>query len=128
MDHECTMKDEIDIKFDKIQTNVKWVLSICAGMIVLLLIGMTTQSVVQKALREKVNTINKDYAPLEVIQDIMENSARTNKILIAIPQMTKDDPRYLQMVEDKEKFQQEALQRLGNAKRGGSSNTGEGVQ
>jgi hypothetical protein len=124
MEHECTMKTEIDIKFDKLQMNTKWVIGVCAGIVVALLIVVTTQGVVQAALRKQVTKINDNYAPIIIVQDIMENNAKTVKILLSLPEMTKDDPRYQELIQDKDKFQREALQRASTAKRGGGSSNG----
>lgn len=129
MKHEdCEMKDDLTKAIEGIKNQNRWFMSIFGGAIILLLVGYGNIGTTVSNNTGRITKINNDYAPLIVIQDIMENNDRFIKIIQLIPQTDKDDPRYLDAIREREIFQREALQRASGTKRSGSSYGGGGSE
>ena len=122
MNHECRMKDELTEMVKSLQNSVKWTLGICAGTILFLVIAIVTVQTKQTAHEAWLQKINDNYAPLVVVQDISKDNSNLIKVLQMLPETTKDDPRYINAVNESQAFQTEALRRAASAKRstGGS--------
>lgn len=113
------MKDELTEMVKSLQASVRWTLGICAGAIVLLLVGYGTMQARNIDMDERLQRINDNYAPLVIVQDIYENNDKMLQIIQMLPQTSKDDPRYMEAIRDRESFQREALSRAATVKRGG---------
>ena len=121
MTEPCIMKDELTKAVEGIKTQNRWFMGIFGGAVILLLVGYGALGSGHIATKTQITKINDDYAPLMIIQDIMESSDKSNQIILMIPQTAKDDPRYLEAINDREKFQREAIQRISSVKRGNPS-------
>jgi hypothetical protein len=119
MEHECTMKDELTKAVEGIKTQNRWFMGIFGGAVILLLVGYGTLSNGYVTNKTNITKITNDYAPLIVVQDIMENNDRMISIMQIISNSAKDDPRYQEAIHARDKFQREALQRAATTKRGG---------
>lgn len=122
MKDECIMKDELTEMVKSLQNSVKWTLGICAGAVLFLVIAIATIQTKQTTQETWLQKINDNYAPLVVVQDIAKDNSNLIKILQMLPETTKDDPRYINAVNESQLFQTEALRRAASAKRstGGS--------
>lgn len=117
MNHDCTMRDELTEMVKSLQNSVKWTLGICAGAILFLVIATATIQAKQTAQEAWLQKINDNYAPLILIQDISKDNSNLIKILQMLPETTKDDPRYINAVNESQSFQTEALRRAAITKR-----------
>lgn len=117
-EHDCYMEEKLTKIVKALQNSVRWTLGVCVCAIVMLLVGYGTLSSQTLNNDERITKINDDYAPLIVIQDIMENNDKMIEIFQIIPQTSKDDIRYKEAIMARDKFQREALQRASTSKRG----------
>ena len=123
MEHECVQEENLNKFMRGIRNTITWVLGSCVAFVLTILIAVSVQGTNQKAIDKQVQKITKDYAPLIVIQDIYENNDKMLQIIQMLPQTTKDDPRYIEAIRDREEFQRNALMRASAVKRGGYSGT-----
>lgn len=122
--NNCPMEAVITKAIEDIRSSIRLTLGICASAMVGLIIWTATLRADQVTTQTQVTKITNDYTPLIVIQDVLENNDRMISILQIISNSAKDDPRYHEAIQARDKFQREALQRASTAKRGGSSSSG----
>ena len=121
-EHACIMEEKINHAIDDIRNTVKWALGVFAGFILFLVISVVTLGVTAVTNQNSIEKINNDYAPLMVIQDISHDNANLIKIIQMLPSTTKDDPRYIEAINESLQFRSEALRRASASKRGSITN------
>lgn len=124
--HKCIMKDELTLAIEGFRKQLFWFMGIFGGAIILLLVGYGALGTGYTTNKANIAKINNDYAPLVVIQDISHDNRNLINILQSLPETTKDDPRYINAINESQTFQAEALRRAAGSKRGGSSSSGNG--
>jgi len=117
-EHACIMEEKINHAIDDIRNTVKWALGVFAGFILFLVISVVTLGGTAVTNQNSIEKINNDYAPLMVIQDISHDNANLIKIIQMLPSTTKDDPRYIEAINESLQFRSEALRRASTSKRG----------
>ena len=114
----CIMEEKINTAIDDIRSTVKWALGIFAGFILFLVISVVTVGGTSVNNKSHIKTINDNYAPIDVIRDISTDNMNLIKIIQTLPNTTKDDPRYINAVNESFQFRNEALKRAATSKRG----------
>lgn len=115
-----TIKCKIEAEVKKMRAITQWLIGITIPILLLLVIAITRIDGKQSDNETRITKINNDYAPLIVIQDIMENNDHLLNIIQSIPRTTIDDQRYLNAVKSRDEFQRKALQRASTVKRSGN--------
>jgi len=119
--NNCVMEEKLIKAIEDNKTQNRWFMGIFGGAIILLLVGYGVLSNGYITNKSNISKITDDYAPLIVIQDILENNDRMISVMQIISNSAKDDPRYQEAINARNKFQREALQRASTAKRGAGS-------
>lgn len=112
-----TLEEKLTKTVDKLQKSVKWTLSICVGSILLLIVSVTTLGGTAINNSKRIDKINDDYLPYFAFQYMLESNQRLIDILIALPVTTKDDPRYLEVMNAWNKLQNDIARQAGLNKR-----------
>ena len=118
MSEPCIMEEKINKAIDDIRSKVKWAGGIFAGFILFLIISVVTFGGTAVNNKADIKKINDNYAPLEVLQDISHDNMNLIKVLQMLPNTTKDDPRYINIMNETFQFRSEALRRASSTKRG----------
>lgn len=128
-DHECKyemifadIKTNIDKSVAGMKKTVQWVLSVSAGAILVLVIAVTTLGVRLNNTEILMQKINQDYTPLFFSRALTGSNDRLIDILLSLPGTTKDDPRYIEAIKNRDDFQREMMNLVGDSKRGSGGN------
>ena len=112
------LEHKITSAVNDIRSTVKWGLGIFAGFILFIVISVVTLGGTALENKKDIKTIRDDYAPLLVIQDISHDNMLLIKTIQMLPTTTKDDPRYINAINESLEFRSEALRRASSVKRG----------
>jgi len=114
------MEEKINKAIDKMEKAVKWQIGIFGSVILFLVISVVTLGGTSVTNKNDIKKINDNYAPLEVLQDISHDNMNLIKVLQTLPSTTRDDPRYINAINESLEFRSEALRRASSTKRGGN--------
>ena len=110
------MAPESELK--KMTNFLRWVLGITVPLLLILIGSAVRAEVKTNAVEKQVQKINDDYTPLFVMEGIVGSNDKLINILNVLPQTTRDDPRYLDAIKERNDFQREILNRAALSKRG----------
>jgi hypothetical protein len=120
------MEDKLTKAVEGMRAQNRWSMGLFLGILVALIISITTIGTNQKADNKQLTKINQDYMPYEVVNDLIENTDKYISIVQIISNSAKDDTRYREAIDNRNKFQSEALRRISMSKRSGGSGTNSG--
>jgi hypothetical protein len=111
--------DKIELELKKMRQTMTWFVGITIPILILIIGGWGRAEVRITNTSEIVQKINDDYTPLFVMEGITGSTDKLINILNILPTTTKEDPRYIEAIRDREEFNREILTTAARTRGGG---------